>query len=506
LGLSPEVLGQRLNRNQIRTMGLLIQGLAGKDESALHEVLKIIHRAPHLTHVGRTFLYRAARDVQQGRLKPEDVPEHLAQAEMTWAADAQNSLRAFGEETFPIPPEHEENLSVKAGRAVGSASLLLTARLLTGVPGLVATAASMGSGEAIERAIAEGATDDEQKQAALLGAAIGLTDIAPIERLLKPVRHIPGMEGALFAITRKAIEQGAIEGTQEAAQAFIQNAVAALVHSPEQDLTESVAEDGLVGFLVGTLFGGGAGTVQTAREGAGTSLDRDASVAGKPRDRARRAQYYENALHEGIRTEAATAEAGQAGHNAFGLIDPASGKPIIQPINDADRMLAMAEENVAPLGQQLKELAANLPGVDFSGARAKGPKRVAVKLARGRRPDTVGDYLGGRIVVDDPQMLDEVVRALTGRYKIVEADDFVDNPRKIGYRAIHVQIVLDNGMTAEIQIMPSEILPVFEKEHENYERWREKEKLNAEEREQKEADEAWARDAYAEAYERWLQR
>ncbi len=49
-------------------------------------------------------------------------------------------------------------------------------------------------------------------------------------------------------------------------------------------------------------------------------------------------------------------------------------------------MIARAEENVAPLEPQLKELAADLPGVDFSDARAKGPDRVAEKLEGGRRP------------------------------------------------------------------------------------------------------------------------
>ncbi|MDH5750777.1 MAG: hypothetical protein OEY85_15815, partial [Rhodospirillales bacterium] len=236
-------------------------------------------------------------------------------------------------------------------------------------------------------------------------------------------------------------------------------------------------------------------------------VDPDASAAGTPRDRARRDGYYEDALHPNFREESAEkAEEGQSGHNAFGLIDPVSEKRIIQPLNDVDRMLAMAEENVGPLGQQLGELASALPGVEFVSARAKERKRLDEKLAGGRRPDTIGDYLGGRITIDDPAMLDEAVRALMRRYKNVEVDDFLDNPRDAGYRAIHMQIVLESGMTAEIQIMPSEILPVYEKDHENYAKWRHKSDLTPEEMLQEEADQAWARQAYAEAYERWLRR
>jgi len=507
LALGPEVLGQRLKRNQIRTIGLLIQGLAGADEATLHETLRIIHRAPNLTRVDRTFLSRTASDVRRGRLKPEDVPEYVAQAEKGWAAGAQGFLRQFGAETFPIPPEHEENLSVKVGRGIGGASVLLAARLLTGVPGAVVTAASMGSGEAIERAIAAGAMDDEQKQAALLGAAIGLTDMVPIERLLRPVRHIPGMEGALYAITRKAVEQGAIEASQEAAQALMQNMVAALAYAPDQDLTEGVAENGLVGFLVGALFGAGAGTIRTARDGSGASPNLDVSAAERVIDDDQIAGYAEFSLHENFREpERPYAEPGQAGHNAFGLIDPESDKPIIQPINDVERMLAMADEDLQPLTQQLKEIVADVPGVQFSGARVKGRDRLDEKLATGRRPDTLGDYLGGRIVVDDPAMLGEAVRVLTSRYQSVEVDYFIKEPRETGYRAVHVQVVLDDGMTAEIQIMPREILAVYEKDHKNYEKWRNKTDLTPEEAREKEADASWAQNAYDKAYTHWLQR
>lgn len=426
-----------------------------------------------------------------------------------------------------------------------------------GIPPVVTVAATGATTQMVaqfEDALNKGATMEEAYAAANLGALAGLTEAVPITRLFD--RLDKGTGGSIRRALIEAAKGGAEEALQETFQTIVKSLIASdlVGYEPESRMFESLGEDAAISFTLGGLanfvaaIAGGrrsAGNGQTREDSAqadepggdlapddvgnapsgnalsGTAVaedvetgavpvarvDPNVSVARTPRDDSRRAQYYEGSLHENFRgADAPFAEEGQAGHNAFGLIDPASGKPIIQPTNDAERMRAMAEENVEPLGRQLKELAADLPGVEFSGARAKKPDRLARKLKGGRRPDTLTDYLGGRIVVDDPQMLDEAVRALTGRYKIVEADDFVDNPRNIGYRAIHVQVVLDNGMTAEIQIIPSEILPVFEKDHENYEKWRNKEKLNAEELEQKRADEAWAKDAYAEAYKRWLQR
>lgn len=103
--------------------------------------------------------------------------------------------------------------------------------------------------------------------------------------------------------------------------------------------------------------------------------------------------------------------------------------------------------------------------MEFSGTRAKKPDRLAQKLAGGRRPDTLGDYLGGRIVLDDNLMLNETVWVLARRYKNVEFDNFMPEPRPSGYRAIHMQIVLDNGMTAEVQIMPRTVYEVYLCEH-----------------------------------------
>lgn len=200
------------------------------------------------------------------------------------------------------------------------------------------------------------------------------------------------------------------------------------------------------------------------------------------------------------------AEAGQEGHRAFGAIDQVSKKRIVQPRNSAPEMLALAQESVQPLTRQLEGLVRDLPDVELNNVRPKEIPRLGQKLPPDRRADTLTDYLGGRIVVDDPRMLDEVVRRLAQRYPNVEFDDFLDTARESGYRAIHMQVMLDNGMTAEIQIMPREIFNVLKIEHATYEKWRNRTNLTRGELRQRRADDAKAKAAYSQAYRQWQDR
>jgi len=243
-----------------------------------------------------------------------------------------------------------------------------------------------------------------------------------------------------------------------------------------------------------------------------TGSDPNVSVAGIETDQARRDGYYKSALHENFKNEETSfAEEGQEGRSVFGLADSVSGKRIVQPVNDFERMKAMAQENVQPLKQQLEELVNDLPGVTVHKVRAKDSSGVDRKLAGGRRPDTLTDYLGGRIVVDSPLMFDEAVRVLTRRYKNVEVDDFFENPdnqREIGYRAIHMQIVLDNGMTAEIQIMPSSLLPVYNESHVGYKKWQllDEKNISAEQTLMLEEYMISTREKFDKAFQRWRRR
>jgi hypothetical protein len=472
-------------------------------------------------------------------------------------------IRETARQAFPTNPEYEDEFQQRLARGGGA----LAGFVVTGAAGrviripAVVTTATMGAysnaSVLFQDAIANGADWEEAYRAAQLGFGAGTTEGLPIARLFGRIEK--GAGGSIRHALIEAAKGGTEEVLQEGFEAITKKLILSgvVTYDPDRQVFEGVGENADVSFTLGALANFVAATTgirrrQTGpmdaprhptapqREGLGAELapedtgnaptgdalsgtalaegaesgvetsagsDFDVSIAERVIVDDLIADYDKTSRHESFRdTEKQYAESGPAGHNAFGLIDPESNKPIIQPINDVEGMLAMAEENVQPLTQQLKEIVADLPGVEFSSARAKDTERLGEKLEGGRRPDTLGDYLGGRIVVDNPASLGEAMRVLTARYQSVEVDYFIKEPRETGYRAIHVQVVLDNGMTAEIQIIPSEILQVYEKEHKNYEEWRNKKKLKQEEIPLfKKYMEESQRD-YGEAYRRWLQR
>ena len=204
--------------------------------------------------------------VRAGGLEQSDFDEVARSLQRNLPAEAKQAIRDFSERFFPIPREQEQDLGVQVLRGIGSTAGFVGTRLLPGgqvlLPGF---AASVGSGEAIQRAAREGVDNETQARAALMGIVPGMTDIAPIERLFRPIARIPGVKGALLGIARKAVEQGLVEGTQEAVQNFLQNAIQRIASRPDQSLTEGMDRDALVGFIVGSVFGAGAGAINRTR-------------------------------------------------------------------------------------------------------------------------------------------------------------------------------------------------------------------------------------------------
>ena len=129
---------------------------------------------------------------------------------------------------------------------------------------------AMGAGEAADRAVQAGASDEDVAHAALLGVGAGATDILPVEMLLgripPPGRRVIGQLVKRFGGKRVARAagrigvQGLVEATQEGGQQAFQNLIAREVHSPEQAIAEGVEEGAGIGGIVG-------GIAQLTREG-----------------------------------------------------------------------------------------------------------------------------------------------------------------------------------------------------------------------------------------------
>ena len=127
-------------------------------------------------------------------------------------------------------------------------------------------AASMGVGEASERARAAGATPEERTKAAALGIAPGLLDIIPFARVSR--KTAPALNALMSKLGPENLSgwgkriynaslTGGIEGAQETAQGLLQNAIEKGVYNPERGIvTGDAFEEGAIGFGAGFIIQG----------------------------------------------------------------------------------------------------------------------------------------------------------------------------------------------------------------------------------------------------------
>lgn len=132
----------------------------------------------------------------------------------------------------------------------GSVAGNLATMLVPGVRALSVPALfSQGAGEAAERAVKAGATDDQIRRAAGFGNVAGASEFADLA-----LAHLGTTGKTLGFIKRVGLRTayGAfVEGGQEGLQQFIQNTIAKGIYNPKQDLTEDVAYNALIGAIVG---------------------------------------------------------------------------------------------------------------------------------------------------------------------------------------------------------------------------------------------------------------
>lgn len=180
-----------------------------------------------------------------------------------------------------------------------------------------------------------------------------------------------------------------------------------------------------------------------------------------------------------------------------------TSKPIIsQPGNSPERLLALAIQAKPDLENTLKSAAGE--GATVLGVRSKEQARLQEKLAS-RPADRVSDYLGGRISVDSPGDVVKVLNRIRESHEIVHVDNFLDAPRNGGYRALHIGVKMENGIVAEVQILPKPVAGIIGESHDVYKKWRNvTETMSAAQMKEKAAEEARMSGAFDEAYTKWL--
>ncbi len=181
-----------------------------------------------------------------------------------------------------------------------------------------------------------------------------------------------------------------------------------------------------------------------------------------------------------------------------------SDKKVLQPTDDVNMLLDAAAHRKAPVKTYLEDVVRDVDGASVVAVRVKDGATAIGKIETKRRPaSTFGDYLGGRIVVNDLASLDELQRKFGDR--IIDVENFLDRP-KAGYRAVHAQIVDNTGFSFELQMVPREIAEVQPDAHKIYVKWRRKTTYTPEELARQVADYAEMQEMFSGAWDRWERR
>lgn len=167
----------------------------------------------------------------------------------------QASLDLFG---APEPSLDDRFLS-KLAEGAGNMAGFVGVTVLTGVLGGAAAGSALNTSSMYNRAIQEGATEDQAKTAAYIGSVIGASEVVPIARAfdILPSAARERVSKALGKRMTNIFATAGEEGIQEAMAEIANNLTAKGVYKPEQEVFEGVTEAA----LIGAILGGGIGAV-----------------------------------------------------------------------------------------------------------------------------------------------------------------------------------------------------------------------------------------------------
>ena len=241
------------------------EDLARVPEMSDTELADLRKRVQDLPPASRNAVQSAISDLLDGGMTSNELREAFPDAtpvsERPLYKAGETAERFVRENVLPPAPGYEDSIGRQLGEGLGSVAGGVVLSAIMGPVAAAAVFAAAGSGEAVDRAIMEGATEDQILQAAKAGLIPGMTDSLPIETLLGRV-PIPGvgliklpkgsLGHALKAVGRIGY-QAFVEGVQEGGQQFLQNFFAKEIYKPDQELSEGVVPAAGLGAGVGGL-------------------------------------------------------------------------------------------------------------------------------------------------------------------------------------------------------------------------------------------------------------
>lgn len=164
------------------------------------------------------------------------------------------------------------------------------------------------------------------------------------------------------------------------------------------------------------------------------------------------------------RTTPMSESAGPRKTFTLGSIDATSKRIITQSIADVPELLRRAAAAKSELDDIIGQVAKEVDAEAVAARVKEDAPRLANKLKK-IPAQTLSDYLGARLVVPTRKAMNAARSLLLERFAGFHDEDFTTNPRFTGYRALHVQVPVGEGISAEVQIVPAQVAKVQDDAH-----------------------------------------
>ena len=235
-------------------------------------------------------------------------------------AAARQGQKALNESFLGVDDLYQDQWMTKFGEGLGSMATFVTptaAFRLAGLAGranktTAALAAATGSGEQaqrIQQARDEGieVDVDQEDNATLVGSVIGLTELLPVQRLL---RHLdpdlvpPEAKVTIMQKLSSALASGGVEALQETSASLMQDYTEKGIYNPEMDFgadaIESFTVGGAVGFTADLVLNAMAGRRNRANRETQESDELQKRGEEEERAKVRRSQFERGAVAEDV--------------------------------------------------------------------------------------------------------------------------------------------------------------------------------------------------------------
>ena len=180
---------------------------------------------------------------------------------------ARQGQKALNESWLGVDDAYQDEWFTKFGEGLGSMATFFTptaALRLAGLTGratktTAALASATGSGEQaqrIEQARAEGldVTGGQEDTAILTGAIIGLSELAPVERILRgidPGKATDDVKTVIMKRLSSAFASGGMEALQETSASLLQDLAEREIYNPDVDFGQEALDSFTIGGAVG---------------------------------------------------------------------------------------------------------------------------------------------------------------------------------------------------------------------------------------------------------------